>query len=107
MGILTQIDTGSQFPRGESPPRHKPLVPPPLKEGPGGRGLHRTHQEAPLTVFVVICEIHLHAADRHPPLKNDSSASRKDTLLHLILSLSQASVPNGYYIRDTSSITRY
>merc|ERR1739844_394081 len=36
---------------------------------------------------------HLHAADyRHPPFKNDSSASRKDTLLHLILSLlSQAS----------------
>jgi len=85
--ILTQIDTGSQFPRGESPPRQPPLSP--LWKGQGSqdapRGSHRFCSES--------VKYHLHAADyRHPPFKNDSSASRKDTLLHLILSLlSQAS----------------
>jgi hypothetical protein len=85
--ILTQIDTGSQFPRGESPPRQPPLSP--LWKGQGSqdapRGSHRFCSES--------VKYHLHAADyRHPPFMNDSSASRKDTLLHLILSLlSQAS----------------
>jgi len=78
------------FPRGESPPRHNP----PLSPSGVGAGVHRTHQEA-LTVFVVICEItsiSMLLPGTHPPFKNESSASRKDTLLHLILSLySQAS----------------
>merc|ERR1712048_1262485 len=78
------------FPRGESPPRHNP----PLSPFGVGARVHRTHQEA-LTVFVVICEktsISMLLPGTHPPFKNDSSASRKDTLLHLILSLySQAS----------------
>lgn len=42
---------------------------PPLKEGPGGRGLHRTHQEAPLTVFVVICEITSPCCWQAPPIE--------------------------------------
>merc|ERR1712117_770224 len=79
------------FPRGESPPRQNP----PLSPSGVGARVHRTHQEA-FTVFVVICEITsismLLPGTCNPPFKNDSSASRKDTLLHLILSLySQAS----------------
>merc|ERR1712008_354096 len=70
----------------KTPHRHPP---PPLWKGQGSqdapRGSHRFCSES--------VKYHLHAAaDRHPPFKNDSSASRKDTLLHLILSLlSQAS----------------
>merc|ERR1712223_497567 len=75
---------------GESPPTTQP----PLSPSGVGARVHRTHQEA-LTVFVVICEItsiSMLLPGTHPPFKNDSSASRKDTLLHLILSLySQAS----------------
>merc|ERR1712025_1009038 len=53
------------------------------------------HQEA-FTVFVVICEItsiSMLLPGTHPPFKNDSSASRKDTLLHLNLSLYSQVVP--------------
>jgi len=89
--ILTQIDTGSVFPQGWITPTTQP---PPLSPSGVGARVHRTHQEA-LTVFVVICEItsiSMLLPGTHPPFKNESSASRKDTLLHLILSLySQAS----------------
>merc|ERR1711953_716975 len=70
------------------------------------------------TVFVVICEItstSMLLPGTHPPFKNDSSASRKDTLLHLILSLySQASATqmdtiSGIHppLQDTSFFTFY
>jgi len=102
------------FPRGESPPRHNP----PLSPSGVGARVHRTHQEA-FTVFVVICEITsismLLPGTCNPPFKNDSSASRKDTLLHLILSLySQASATqmdtiSGIHppLQDTSFFTFY
>lgn len=102
------------FPRGESPPRHNP----PLSPSGVGERVHRTHQEA-FTVFVVICEITsismLLPGTCNPPFKNDSSASRKDTLLHLILSLySQASATqmdtiSGIHppLQDTSFFTFY
>merc|ERR1712223_1465484 len=102
------------FPRGESPPRHNP---PPLSPSGVGARVQRTHQEA-FTVFVVICEItpiSMLLPGTHPPFKNDSSASRKDTLLHLILSLySQASATqmdtiSGIHppLQDTSFFTFY
>jgi len=70
-------------------------------------GGHRTHQEA-LTIFVVICELQSTSwlLTGTPHSRKNSSASRKDTLLHLILSLTLRLVPNGYYIRDTSSIIK-
>jgi len=112
--ILTQIDTGSVFPQGWITPTTKP----PLSPSGVGARVHRTHQEA-FTVFVVICEITsismLLPGTCNPPFKNDSSASRKDTLLHLILSLySQASATqmdtiSGIHppLQDTSFFTFY
>lgn len=111
--ILTQIDTGSIFPQGWITPTTQPPLAP---SGVGAR-VHRTHQEA-FTVFVVICEItsiSMLLPGTHPPFKNDSSASRKDTLLHLILSLySQASATqmdtiSGIHppLQDTSFFTFY
>merc|ERR1712228_794727 len=94
-----------------------PTTQPPLSPSGVGARVHRTHQEA-FTVFVVICEItsiSMLLPGTHPPFKNDSSASRKDTLLHLILSLySQASATqmdtiSGIHppLQDTSFFTFY
>jgi len=89
MVVGLDLDTnrhGIPIPQGWITPT---TTPPPLWKGQGSqdapRGSHRFCSES--------VKYHLHAAaDRHPPFKNDSSASRKDTLLHLILSLlSQAS----------------
>jgi len=100
--ILTQIDTGSQFPRGESPPRQPP--PPPYGRGRG----HRTHQEA-LTVFVVnLWNTISMLLTTGTPHSRMIQVRPEKTLYYILFYLySLRLVPNGYFIRDTSSITRY
>lgn len=113
--ILTQIDMGSPFPRGESPPRRTPYPP------PGPRGYHK---DAPRgSPFVVICEYSPYqrccirqaprffwpqTTPRRAVLKIRNVRPEKTLLLqllHLIISITLRLVP-PMEIRDTSS-TRY
>jgi len=101
--ILTQIDTGSQFPRGESPPRHKPLVPPLWKvRGQGSqdapRGSHRFCSDLWNNISMLLTGT---------PYSRMIQVRPEKTLYYILFYLPLRLVPNGYYIRDTSSITRY
>lgn len=106
MVVGLDLDTnrhGIPIPQGWITPTTTP-PPPPYGRGRG----HRTHQEA-LTVFVVnLWNTISMLLTTGTPHSRMIQVRPEKTLYYILFYLySLRLVPNGYFIRDTSSITRY